>query len=454
MEAELGRPLEHYFSRFPPQPIAAASVGQVHDARLRNGQRVAVKVQRPNLKPVFLADIRNLRRLAALVDAVGLSGYLSLRSMVGEFARWTLRELDFTIEGHTADRLRATAGPAVRIPQVYWELTSTRMLTMEFIIGISAAEVGDLLAEGGEALVRTRLVGFDTETALHHFAEASLAQLFTYGFFHADAHPGNLFFCDNNVVAFLDFGIFGTLTPAERAVVTGQALSLALGNLVASFRYYTGQLIATDETDMEVVRKECLVVLRDWYRSSLDPTLPIEERHLARYIGAMIDVSRRNGLRFCLNYLLFWRTMNSLNATAWRVAPRFDLLKELRAFFAQTQKGPAQQTLAKLTDRLKKDSAVALVPGLPGNARTGLATLAAEDAPWQVAASMGPAQRRRAAGQVRWIAAGVLVVALAALAGAGRVAGPLPLVAAGLVLPFLVYSLCRSTHAGRGGSYR
>ena len=297
LEAELGRPLEKLFLVFPPEPIAAASVGQVHDARLPSGRRVAVKVQRPGLRPLFQIRHPQPAPLHISIDATGISGHLSVRGMVDEFAQWTLRELDFRIEGRTADRLRMSAGPFVRIPRVYWELTSPRVLTMEFIIGLSASEVGDLMAAGGEALVRTRLAGFDVRQVLRHFAEGTTEQVFILGFFHADAHPGNVLFCDNNVVAFLDFGIFGSLAPAKVAVVTNMILSLAQGNIQASYRAYTAQLISTIDTDEAVVREQCLSVLREWYHACMDPTLPIENRHLARYIGAMIEVSRQNGLR-------------------------------------------------------------------------------------------------------------------------------------------------------------
>ena len=269
IEEELGGPLKDFYAYFPPEPIAAASVGQVHDARLRSGQRVAVKVQRGGLRPIFLADIRNLRRLASLIDSLGISGYLSVRGMVDEFAGWTLRELDFRVEASTADRQRLSAEWFLLIPKVHWRLTTSRVLTMEFVEGISSAEAGELMAAGGESLVRTRAAGFDLKLVLHRLARACLKQVFETGFFHADLHPGNLFICDNQRVAFLDFGIFGSLTEAERAVVTGQIVNLALGNISESFRYYALQLIPTEETDWDAVREQCLAILPQLVRGVL-----------------------------------------------------------------------------------------------------------------------------------------------------------------------------------------
>jgi ubiquinone biosynthesis protein len=443
IEEEFGKPLDQLFTAFNPEPIAAASVAQVHEARLRSGQRVAVKVQRTGLRPIFLADIRNLHRLAVFIDAIGLSGYLSVQGMVDEFTHWTLRELDFTVEGRTADRVRRTADPSVKVPWVYWELTSPRVLTMEFISGLNAADVGDLFAAGGERLVRTRLAGFDVNLALHRFAQASLSQLFTVGFFHADAHPGNIFFCDDNIVEFLDFGIFGNLTRAERDIVTGQAVNLALGNILESFRFYTRQLVPTEETDFERVRQQCLHILQTWYEACLDPSLPIEQRHPAKYIGDMIEVSRQNGLRYCLNYLLFWRALNSLNSTAWRVDLRFDLLKELKSFFEETQPGMAQRALAMVTDQGWHKANFELANHLKPQLVAALENLSARTTSWQIEAGEAPRQRRAAADHVHWLTGAIGMSAVAILISVGRVTWPLGLVFAGVFLVGLVIAYWR-----------
>src|ERR1700735_3487878 len=113
IESELGLPINEVYSAFDPKPLAAASVAQVHEAYLPNGQRVAVKIQRLGLRRIFEADIRNLRRITALIDAVGLFGKLSAKGMLNEFAQWTLRELDFKMEGRTAERLKAASKPFV-----------------------------------------------------------------------------------------------------------------------------------------------------------------------------------------------------------------------------------------------------------------------------------------------------------------------------------------------------
>src|SRR5271157_2839199 len=372
VEAELGGPISQFYSSFPEEPIAAASVAQVHDARTIAGERVAVKVQRGGLAPIFRADIRNLKRLGRLVEVLGPAGKLSIRGLFVQFESWTLRELDFTVEGRTAERVRKDAQPWVVIPQVKWELTTTRVLTMEFIDGVSAADVGKRRIQGTLATIPDKLPGFDLATALDNFARASLTQLFVVGFFHGDPHPGNIVFLPENRVAFLDFGIFGELSAEEREGVFGQIENLALGNLVRSFRFYALQVAVTEETDMESFRRDCLEVLGRWYRALQNPDSPVEERHLAKYTGEMIDVSRRNGLRYDLSYLLFWRALNNLNGALWHVDPNFDMLGELRTFFKEIRPGNLERLRTLLSDRGWQESWKELGKEGPGSVSAGL----------------------------------------------------------------------------------
>ncbi|HXK04762.1 MAG TPA: AarF/UbiB family protein [Verrucomicrobiae bacterium] len=432
VETELGGPIERFYSSFPPKPIAAASVAQVHDARTIAGERVAVKVQRAGLIPIFRADIRNLKRLGTLIELVGIAGKLSIRGLFVQFESWTLRELDFRVEAHTAERVLKDAPPWVVIPQVRWDLTTTRVLTMEFIEGMSSADVRQHREEGTLAAVAESLPGFDLPIALHNLAKASLIQLLVVGFFHGDPHPGNIVFLPQNRIAFLDFGIFGELAAEEREGVFGQIENLALGNLVRSFRFYALQVAVTEDTDWESFRRDCLEVLDRWYRALQNPKSPVESRHLAKYTSEMIDVSRRNGLRYDLNYLLFWRALNNLNGALWHIDPNFDMLGELRTFFEEIRPGTLTRIRTMVRDPVWQESLVSLGREGPGKASHVLDEAARGRPRIDVTWSMTPADRLRGRSQARSVGAAIASLSFALLMGVPEISLPWRLIAGAL----------------------
>jgi ubiquinone biosynthesis protein len=127
--------------------------------------------------------------------------------------------MDFILEGQTAVRLRMNATPNEKIPRIHWSLSSAKVLTMDFIEGLSVAEASRLLQQQGIGVIRSRIADFVPEKALHTLAFASLHQLFGTGFFHADPHPGNILLLDDNKIAFVDFGIFGILSDGKRELL-------------------------------------------------------------------------------------------------------------------------------------------------------------------------------------------------------------------------------------------
>jgi ubiquinone biosynthesis protein len=343
VESELAGRVEDLYGKFEERPVASASVSQVHIAWLKDGTKVAVKVQRAGLDDIFNADIRNLVRMAKIAERLGLFGKLSASGMIEEFAVWTLRELDFRIEGRTCEKIASLAPPFVMAPEVYWNLTNRRVLTMEFVEGVSASQLANAIAANDVEPVRRRIPGFNQQQSLENFTAACFKQLFVDGVFHGDPHPGNVLFRGDNRVAFIDFGIFGELNAAEREIVAGQIESLSLGNIRKSMKFYSQQLVATGETDYRQFEIEAMEVLGRWRSSLSNPNAPMEERHLARYTAEMIEVSRRNQLHFRLNFLLFWRALNNLNATLWMIAPEFDLVQELQVFFRSIRPGMAER---------------------------------------------------------------------------------------------------------------
>lgn len=204
VEQDLGRPLEEVFASFEPDPVAAASIGQVHRAVLRSGEEVVVKVQRPEVSRQIETDLEIMADLASVLERRTRWGkFYRLTGTVDEFARTLRAELNYTNEAQNADRFRRNfAGEStVYIPLVYWKYTTPRVLTLERVNGV---KISDILALERAGLSRSKIA--------RNLSNAIFRQVLRDGFFHADPHPGNIFVGPGETIILMDFGMAGHLT--------------------------------------------------------------------------------------------------------------------------------------------------------------------------------------------------------------------------------------------------
>ncbi|KAL6762525.1 ABC1 family-domain-containing protein [Haematococcus lacustris] len=203
IEADLGRPVARLFKSWDPRPIAAASLGQVHRAVLWTGEEVVVKVQRPGLRQLFDIDLNNLKLLAEQLDKADEDNR-DFRGIYKECAKVLYEEIDYIAEGRNSDRFRRNFRdvPWVRVPKVYWEYCSPRVLTMEYLPGVKISSAQQLQA-----------AGLDCDTVARRATEAYLIQILKHGFFHADPHPGNVSVDIQGNLLFYDFGMMGEIVP-------------------------------------------------------------------------------------------------------------------------------------------------------------------------------------------------------------------------------------------------
>ncbi|ABQ71101.1 2-octaprenylphenol hydroxylase [Rhizorhabdus wittichii RW1] len=227
VEAALGEAPETAFASFDTEPLAAASIAQVHRATLPDGRAVAVKIRRPDIRPRMEADLRLLVHFAGLIEGASAEARRWAPSaLVRHLAEAVLAELDFTHEGRNADRLREDfAGhPGVVIPAIHWELTSETLLVMDFVSGVPPRDAASLVAQG-----------IDPAAIADLGADVVLDMILVNGRFHADPHPGNLLCLPGNRIALLDLGMIGHVSPLRReefvdfvrAIAGGDAASLA-----------------------------------------------------------------------------------------------------------------------------------------------------------------------------------------------------------------------------------
>ncbi len=206
IESELGRSLQEAFAEIDSEPVASASLGQVYRARLKTGEEVAVKVQRPNLSETISIDVAILYRLVKLTNRFfpKANENADWEGMLREFHGTIFDELDYIKEGRNADRFRYNfrTWRAVRVPKIFWSHTSTRVLTLEFVRGTKVVDLEGLRARRISPVKVNRLL-----------IRTYLKQLLDDGFFHADPHPGNLLVMDSGHLAFFDFGMVGRIPP-------------------------------------------------------------------------------------------------------------------------------------------------------------------------------------------------------------------------------------------------
>jgi ubiquinone biosynthesis protein len=222
VENEFEDKMENIFKSFSKIPIASASMSQVYQAELHTGIRVAVKVQRPDLRKIVDIDISILKRIAKFVDRHTKYGQLyDFSGMVDEFVNMLVRELDFTIEAENMDRFRQNrmGDPNVAVPEIKWIYTTAKVLTMEHIDGIKITDLATL-----------RQKQIDTDKLARTFVDSLIIQMLSDGFFHADPHPGNVIVCENGHIVFIDLGMMGELSEKNKRLLTDMLIGMSLRN--------------------------------------------------------------------------------------------------------------------------------------------------------------------------------------------------------------------------------
>jgi ubiquinone biosynthesis protein len=214
---DLGAEPEAVFARFDVEPLAAASIAQVHRAQLKDGTEVVVKIRRPGITDTITADLRLLGRLAALAEAEipSLKPYRP-QQLVRELARSLQRELDLASECRNAERIAANLAslPWIVVPKVHWDFTRERVNVQDYVGGVPGHDLAQLDAQG-----------LDRQLLASRGSQAVLKMIVQDGVFHADPHPGNVFYLDDNRIAFIDFGMVGRLSQRRRE----ELLQLLLG---------------------------------------------------------------------------------------------------------------------------------------------------------------------------------------------------------------------------------
>ncbi len=321
VETELGRPIEAVFERFATEPLAAASIAQVHRARLLGGDEVVVKVRRPGLTAAVRTDVEILQALAELAEenAPELRQY-SLVAIADEFARAIGREIDLSHEAANMQRFaRNFADDAhVRVPRVYPEASTGKVLTMEFIDGVKATDLASLDAQG-----------IDRKKLAQLGVDFCLKQVFEHGFFHADPHPGNIFVLPGEVIAPLDMGMMGTLEPDTIDDLLVLLAGVLLRDVDKLIRLFLRMGLIDDRADVARLRRD-LTELIDRYAS-----VSLASVDVSAYLASLFEMLQRYHVVVPSDLLLIAKAMSTVEGMARELAPDLDPMQAMRPYILQ-----------------------------------------------------------------------------------------------------------------------
>ena len=322
---ELGAPPDQLFEYFDPQPLATASIGQVHVATLR-GRKVVVKVQRPSVDIEFMGDIRLMMLAMRLVRRFKLKAFYWTLEPMTESVAWTHEELDYRREARYADRLRRNSitNANERVPEVFWELTTRRTLVVEFLSGVTVLDYLRAVNAGDEwSAHKLRTSGFEPNRFARHIIDNFLGDAFQYGVFHADLHPANLLVLPGNVVGYVDFGITGVLSRYSRRHLVAMTLAYTRADVSGMADAFFRLTSSEPDADPALFRRSMTAIATEWYEG--EGTEKVFKKNFTMVMLDMLTLSRRAGIRPERDVIKYIRSAIAADGLITRFAPGFNV---------------------------------------------------------------------------------------------------------------------------------
>ncbi|MDJ0686909.1 MAG: AarF/ABC1/UbiB kinase family protein [Xenococcaceae cyanobacterium MO_188.B32] len=341
IQEELGASPEDIYAELSPQPIAAASLGQVYRGKLKTGEEVAVKVQRPDLIRSITLDIYIMRTIASWVQNNIKRVRSDLVAITDELAGRVFEEINYVQEGRNADKFARLYGyiEEIYVPKIYWQYTGRRVLTMEWISGTKLTNIKAIQAQGIDA---THLVEVGVE--------CSLRQLLEHGFFHADPHPGNLLAMPDGRLAYLDFGMMSRIKPYQRYGLIEAVVHLVNRDFEALSHDYVKLDFLTPDTDLRPI----VPALANVFGNALGAS--VAELNFKSITDQMSAMMYEFPFRVPAYYALIIRSMVTLEGIAIGIEPNFKVLSKAYPYIAKRLlTDPAPELRASLKDLLFKE---------------------------------------------------------------------------------------------------
>ena len=319
LQRNLGKDWRERFASFVEAPLASASIGQVHEAVLRDGTRVVLKIQRPDIRSKIESDVNILHTTAGyLEEAFEEAHIMDLRGMVRDFAKSLAQELDYTVEANNMERFRRNFAdsPDIKIPDVYRELSTDQVLTMEFVEGKKFEQV---IAEGTapDELVRT-------------YFNVAYKMLFIDGFFHGDLHPGNVLLTSEGRLGLLDCGMVGRLAPSRKDKVIDIIHAVINEDLESLARTFFQLAIPQGPVDYAAFETDC-VALAEQYLIGV----PISQIQIGELFQQLVAGAARHDVRMPTDFTMMFKAILTTEGLAKAIAPDVDPIELARPFITQ-----------------------------------------------------------------------------------------------------------------------
>ncbi|MBI3354573.1 MAG: 2-polyprenylphenol 6-hydroxylase, partial [Nitrospirae bacterium] len=318
IEDEFKRPINKLFDELDEKPLAAASIAQVHRAVLKNGDKVVLKVQRPNIRENIEADIDILFNLARLIESyIPESKLYNPAGIVQEFAKTIRREMDFTREGHNVNRFIANFkdDPTINAPKVYWELTTNKILTMEYVEGIKITDFD-----------RLEKAGLDKKQIAINGSRAVLKQIFDYGFFQGDPHPGNILVKEDNVIAVLDFGMFGRIDEKTKEQIADVLVAMINKDADKIVKTFLEVGVIAEEVNIREFRLDIVDFLDRYY------DVPLSQLNLTEVLNEIIQIVARHRIKVMPEVMLLVKALITIESIGRELDPDFNMVEHARPF--------------------------------------------------------------------------------------------------------------------------
>jgi len=351
IKRELGADVSEIFKLFEQIPFAAASLGQVHQAILKDGEKVVVKVQRPDIEKIIETDLDILFHLARLTEKhIPDSRLYDPVGIVEEFAKVIRLELDYGTEGRNAERFKKNfeGEEIIYTPKIYWEFSSKRILTMELIEGIKI-----------NALEELDKAGYDRKKIAENGAKAFMKQILIDGFFHADPHPGNMLVMKGEIIGFMDFGMMGRLDEETREKGVDLFIALMERNPDKIINEMLDLGIAPPEIDTRSLKIDIKEMIDQYYNK------PLREIKLGELINQLVEISIRYQIKMPAEFALLGKALLTIEGIGLELDPDFNLAEIAKPYAKDIileRKSPQRLFIKFLNDLNELYNLIILIP--------------------------------------------------------------------------------------------